>query len=102
MLRSVATNTFVSVEPPPHTDAMVVHGRGESISLNNVFGFLRGGFVWAKSVASLLNLCSTDDEICTGYLEKTADPHLKRLQLPMESAVFEFHAVTLPPAAQRK
>ena len=42
---------------------MIVHGRGESISLNNVFGFLRGGFLWSKSVASLLNVCSTKHEV---------------------------------------
>ena len=98
VLRSLSTNTFVSVEPPPHTEAMVVHGRGESISLNNVFGFLRGGFLWAKSTASLLNVCSMDNEICTGYLEREGDPHLKRLQAPMESAYYEFRSVTLPPA----
>ena len=94
VLRSLATNTFVSVEPPPHTEANVVHGRGESISLNNVFGFLRGGYVWAKSTASLLNVCSTDESICTGHLEKEGDLHFKRLQAPLESAVFEFR--TLP------
>ena len=98
VLRSLATNTFVSVEPPPHTDAMIVHGRGESISLNNVFGFLRGGFLWAKSTASLLSVCSTDDAICTGYLEKEGEPHLKRLQVPSESAFFEFRQTTLPPS----
>ena len=97
VLRSLATNTFVSVEPPPHEDAMIVHGRGESISLNNVFGFLRGGFLWAKSTVSLLNVCSTDDEICTGFLEAPTEPHLKRLQRPMESAMFEFHTVAPPP-----
>ena len=42
---------------------MVVHGRGESISLNNVFGILRGGYLWAKSTASLLNVCSTAHEV---------------------------------------
>ena len=96
VLRSLATNTFVSVEPPPHPDAMIVHGRGESISLNNVFGFLRGGFLWSKSIDSLLSVCSQKDEICTGALEKPDDPHLKRLQTPVESAHFEFKTVTLP------
>ena len=99
VLRSLATNTFLTVEPPPHTDAMLVHGRGESISLNNVFGFLRGGFLWSKSVASLLNVCSTESEICTGFLEKEGDAHLKRLQAPSDSAAFEFQSVTLPPNA---
>ena len=93
-LRSLATNTFVSVEPPPHADAMIVHGRGESISLNNVFGFLRGGFLWSKSIDSLLTVCSTKGEVCTGYLEKDTDPHLKRLQTPTESAHFDFRVVT--------
>lgn len=97
VLRSLATNTFVSVEPPPHAEAMIVHGRAESISLNNVFGFLRGGFLWSKSTASLLNICSVGEEVCTGYLEHQGDPHLKRLQSPVESALFEFHSVTLKP-----
>ena len=100
VLRSLATNTFVSVEPPPHPDAMIVHGRGESISLNNVFGFLRGGFLWSKSIDSLLAVCSQKDEICTGALQKPGDPHLKRLQTPVESAHFEFKTVTLPPCAR--
>jgi hypothetical protein len=86
----------VSVEPPPHAEAMIVHGRGESISLNNVFAFLRGGHLWAKSTASLLNVCSTQDEVCSGFLEREEDPHLKRLQLPMETASFAFESVTLP------
>ena len=77
---------------------MVVHGRGEAISLHNVFGFVRGGFLWAKSTMSLLNVCSSDAaEACTGYLEREGDPHLKRLQAPVESAHFEFHAVAPPP-----
>ena len=97
VLRSLATNTFVTVEPPPHDDAMVVHGRGESISLNNVFGFLRGGFLWAKSTASLLNVCSNAEEICTGFLEKEGDPHLKRLQAPVASSHFDLETITMPP-----
>jgi hypothetical protein len=56
-----------------------------------------GGFLWAKSTASLLNVCSTDNEICTGFLEQDTDAHLKRLQAPSESAYFEFRSVTLPP-----
>ena len=98
VLRSLETNTFVSVEPPPHADAMIVHGRGESISLNNVFGLLRGGLIWSKSIDSLLNICSTKDEVCTGYLEKESDPHLKRLEVPVETSHFEFRAVTVPPS----
>jgi len=94
VLRSIATNTFVSVEPPPHTEAMIVHGRGESISLNNVFGFLRGGFLWSKSTGSLLSVCSLGNEVCTGFLEHEGDPHLKRLEVPTEAAHLEF--VTVP------
>lgn len=101
VLRSLATNTFVSVEPPPHSDAMIVHGRGESISLNNVFGFLRGGFLWSKSIDSLLAICSQKNEVCTGYLEKPDDPHLKRLQTPADAAHFEFKTVALPPCQHK-
>ena len=36
-------------------------------------------------------------QICTGYLEKEGDPHLKRLQAPTETAFFEFRAISLPP-----
>jgi len=101
VLRSLATNTFVSVEPPPHAEAMVVHGRGESISLNNVFGILRGGYLWAKSTASLLNVCSTAHEVCTGFLEREGDPHVKRLAVPLPSANFEIRRVKLPPLAPK-
>jgi len=77
---------------------MIVHGRGESISLNNVFGFLRGGFLWAKSTSSLLSICSLGNEVCTGFLEHEGDPHLKRLEVPNQAAHFEF--VTLPPSTK--
>ena len=36
-------------------------------------------------------------QVCTGFLEHENDPHLKRLQVPVESAYFEFRSVTLPP-----
>ena len=45
VLRSLQTNTFVGVEPPPHVEAMAAHGRSDAISLNNVFAFFRGGNV---------------------------------------------------------
>ena len=63
VLRSLSTNTFVSVEPPPHSEALLAHGKAESISLKNIFGFLRGGFLWSKSTDSLLNVCNDDGEL---------------------------------------
>ncbi|KAL1515781.1 hypothetical protein AB1Y20_002397 [Prymnesium parvum] len=88
LLRSLQTNTLIGVEPPPHAEAMGAHGRSDSISLKNVFAFFRGGYIWSRATDSLLNVCTTSHEICTGYLEKETDPHLKRLQHPMESARF--------------
>ena len=96
VLRSVKTNTFVSVEPPPHSRALLAHGKAESISLKNIFGFLRGGFLWSKSTDSLLNVCNDDGELCTGYLAHADDAHRKRLQHPLESSLFEFEAVKWP------
>ena len=53
------------------------------------------GFLWAKSTASLLNLCAADQSACTGYLEKEGDMHFKRLQFATDSASFEFRTLSL-------
>ena len=76
--------------------ALLAHGKAESISLKNIFGFLRGGFLWSKSTDSLLNVCNDDGELCTGYLAHADDAHRKRLQHPLESSLFEFEAVKWP------
>ena len=46
-----------------------------------------------------MNVCTTATEICTGYLEKDSDPHLKRLQHPMESSHFTIVSVASPAAS---
>uniref|UniRef100_A0A7S0IYU6 Uncharacterized protein n=2 Tax=Calcidiscus leptoporus TaxID=127549 RepID=A0A7S0IYU6_9EUKA len=93
VLRSLASNTFVGVEPPPNEQAMLAHGKADAISLNNIFGFLRGGFLWARATDSLLNVCDEDGRLCSGYLEHEADPHYKRLQHPLRSSGFEVQVV---------
>ncbi|KAL3912183.1 MAG: hypothetical protein SGPRY_008422 [Prymnesium sp.] len=65
LLRSLQTNTFVAVEPPPHEEAMGAHGRSDSISLSNIFSFFRGGYIWARATDSLLNVCTEAREICS-------------------------------------
>jgi len=75
---------------------MLAHGKADSISIKNIFGFLRGGFIWSKSTDSLLNVCTGGAGVCSGFLEREADPHYKRLQQPLASAVFEVESVHMP------
>lgn len=93
VLRSLATNTFVAVEPPPSDEAMKVHGKAESVSLHNIFGFLRGGFLWSKATNSLVNVCNGEGEVCTGFLEHESDPHWKRLQSPITTSQLQFETI---------
>ena len=44
----------------------------------------------------LANVCDNNGQICTGFLEHEGDPHWKRLQSPMPSALFQFEAVKMP------
>ena len=69
------------------TTAVQVHGKAESISLHNIFGFLRGGFLWSKATNSLANVCNAETgQVCTGFLEHEGDAHWKRLQSPIASS----------------
>jgi hypothetical protein len=71
---------------------MLVHGKADYISLKSIFGFLRGGFLWARATDSLLNIDSEGDRLCSGHLERR-DAHFKRLQRPIPSASFVFEVV---------
>ena len=76
------------------TCLLQVHGKAESISLHNIFGFLRGGFLWAKATNSIANVCDAETgQVCTGFLEHEGDAHLKRLQSPIASSLLQFETV---------
>jgi len=91
-LRCVETGTFLAVEPPPHERPLVAHGRADGLSLSTVFGVVPGGLLWARGTDSLLNVCA-DGQVCSGYRERDADPHLRRLVRPTPGSSFVMESV---------
>ena len=57
-LVSTATEGFLTVEPPPHKLALLVHARTDELSLRAVFAVMPSGALMALGTNSLLNLCA--------------------------------------------
>ena len=93
-LVSESTGGFVTARPPPHKQAMLVMARDVGLSVHSVFATLPSGHVLALGTRALLGLCAAPGTsaplLCTGYRERSRDPHMKFLRSPAIKSTLTF------------
>ena len=102
-LISAATRGFVTIERPPHKNALLVHAQAAQLSLGAVFALMPSGAIFAAGTNALLTLCDPADKrnakLCSGFKPNPSDPHRKLLRAEEaaaapNAALFELHTVT--------
>jgi hypothetical protein len=95
VLVSALSHTFLTVEAPPHKEALLLSARSDALSMRSIFSsFERTKLILALATNSLLNLCDEDSgEVCTGTRGKSGDV-LKLLRSARRTARWQVEVVT--------
>ena len=84
---SVSSHSFMSVEPPPHKDALKLSAKSDELSMRSIFSsFESTKLILSLGTNSLLNLCDElTTEVCTGTRKRPGE-QLKLLRMPRRTA----------------
>ena len=87
VLVSELSHSFLNVEPPPHSEALLLTARSDELSMRSIFSsFEHTKLILSLATNSLLNVCDeVDGEVCTGSRRKKDDA-LKLLRMPRRTA----------------
>ena len=87
VLVSALSHTFMTVEPPPHTDALQLSARSDELSMRTIFSmFTSSRLIVSLATNSLVNLCDEPSgEVCTGSRGRRGEA-LKLLRTPRRSS----------------
>lgn len=87
VLISTQSNTFLNVEPPPHTAGLQLTARSDELSIRAIFStFEKTKLILALGTNSLLNVCDEQTgDVCTGTRHSKLEP-FRLLRMPRRTA----------------
>ena len=79
--------SFLTVEPPPHTEALLLTAKSDELSMRSIFSsYEHTKLILALATNSLLNVCDERaGDVCTGTRSRKQDT-LKLLRTPRRTA----------------
>ena len=94
VLISALSHTFMTVEPPPHSEALLLTARSDELSMRSIFSsFERTKLVLSLATNSLINLCDEKlGEVCTGARTQSGEV-LKLLRNARRTARWQVEVV---------
>ena len=86
VLISMHSHSFLNVEAPPHTEALMLTAKSAELSIRSIFSsFEHTKLILAVSTNALLNLCAEESgEVCTG--SRWRGERMKLLRMPRRTA----------------
>ena len=92
VLISVASHTFLNVEPPPHREALQLTARSDELSVRCIFSsFERTRLILSLATNSLLNVDEASGEVATGA--RRGGEQMKLLRMPRRTARWQVERV---------
>ena len=86
VLLSMHSRSFLTVEPPPHKEALQLTAKSDELSIRSIFSsFERTKLILSLATNSLVNVCEEQSgEVCTGARRKGET--LRLLRMPRRTA----------------